>query len=79
MAPHTPCVLGIRRSEEAKPEVQKLQPPKPQLQLPGTSRQQALLLLHFLYAWARESWLAGLLPQELVELARVADRCETGK
>ena len=64
-----------RRSEEAKPDMASMQPARPVLTLPDTSLQQALLLMHFLYTWARESWLSELQPHELVELARIASRC----
>ena len=40
----------------------------------GTSRQQALLLLHCLYAWDRKSWAESLQPAELAMLARVAHK-----
>ena len=40
----------------------------------GWRRKQALLLLHCLYAWTRETAIHALEPPELVELARVADR-----
>ena len=46
----------------------------PQLPLPGTSKQQALLLLHCLYSWSRESWLCGLPYAEILDLAMVADK-----
>ena len=46
----------------------------PKLPLPGTSRRQALLLLHSLYAWDRKSWAEGLDLPELADLARVAHK-----
>ena len=44
------------------------------LPLPGTSRQQAMLLLHCLYAWDCKAWALRLEPWELAELAVVAHR-----
>ena len=44
------------------------------LPLHGTSRTQALLLLHFLYAWARQDFLDSLQPCELIELAACIDK-----
>ena len=44
------------------------------LPLPGTSREQALLLLHSLYSRTPESWAASLDPADLAELARVSHR-----
>ena len=44
------------------------------LPLPGTSKQQALLLLHCLYAGDPRTWTRYLDLQQLVELARVAHR-----
>ena len=44
------------------------------LPLPGSSRKQALLLLHCLYAWDRKAWALGLQPWELVELATVGNK-----
>ena len=44
------------------------------LPLPGVTLHQALLLLHCLYAWARESWAASLSLADLFDLARVADK-----
>ena len=44
------------------------------LPMPGVSMHQALLLLHCLYAWARESWAASLTMKDLCDLARIADR-----
>ena len=44
------------------------------LPLPGTSRRQALLLLHCLYAWDRKAWACSLGPPELLELARVSHK-----
>ena len=46
-----------------------------QLPLPGCSREQVLLLLGCLYAWTRETFMHGLGPFQLVELATlVADK-----
>ena len=42
--------------------------------LPGTSRRQALLLLHCLYAWDRRSWAESLDASELADLAMVAHK-----
>ena len=49
------------------------------LPLPGTSRKQALLLLHTLYAWMRESFAAALEPPELIALARCAHKFGVSK
>ena len=44
------------------------------LPLPGTSRKQALLLLHCLYAFDRKSWAKSLKSPELADLARIAHK-----
>ena len=49
------------------------------LPLPGTSRKQALLLLHCMYAFDRSAWASTLDPPELVEVARIADRFDCAK
>ena len=45
-----------------------------ELRLPEVSKKQALLLLHCLYECRRDTWVAGLRPPDMLELARVADR-----
>ena len=42
--------------------------------LPGTSKEQVLLLLHCIHAWEREAWVRALTASQLVELATVADK-----
>ena len=45
-----------------------------ELPLPDTSKKQALLLLHCLYAWDRKSWVETLDHPELTALGRLAHR-----
>ena len=44
------------------------------LPLPGTTKEQVLLLLHCIHAWEREAWVCALDASQLVELATVADK-----
>ena len=44
------------------------------LPLPGVTRHQMLLLLHWLYSWTRESFSAALSVTNLVALATISDR-----
>ena len=59
---------------EPESPAQKCQKATLRLPLHGTSRTQALLLLHLLYAWSRQSFLDGLQPCELIELATCLDK-----
>ena len=67
---------GVRptRSAAKCPRPASPSPAAPELKLPGVSRKQALLLLHCLYRFRRDAWVAELGPPEMLELARIADR-----
>ena len=45
-----------------------------QLPLTGVSKHQALLLLHCLYVWQRESWVQSLSLDDLCDLACIANK-----
>ena len=44
------------------------------LPLPGSSKEQVLLLLHCIYAWERDAWVCSLNAPQLVELATISDK-----
>ena len=61
-------------SEASAPPASKRARPMLKLPLPGTSRQQALLLLHCLYAGDPRSWTKLLDLPQLADLGRIAHR-----
>ena len=44
------------------------------LPLPGITRHQAVLLLHLMHTWTRETWAKSLSLPDLLDLARDADQ-----
>ena len=72
------CLQPAAGAAGSKPESEQASdeaaPVTHSLPLPGVTMHQALLLLHCMYAWARESWASCLSLPDLLDLARLADR-----
>ena len=68
-----PKPAAKKTSRPAKPTRTPPPPPR-ELPMPGVSLNQALLLLHCLYALDRRSWLASISPGDLLELAHITHR-----